>query len=101
MFQWNLQSLEPSECLSDEIMQTCSHSNKVGLFAEIEPCLFPAEIVVHELLTKRGVVLLGAFLLFAPVRLWSWPRFMFCGCFHSSLFSLSCIGDEHVPCILL
>lgn len=38
-----------SECLPNEIMQTCSHSNKVGLFAEIQPRLFPAEIVVRVL----------------------------------------------------
>ena len=80
-----------SECLPDEIMQTCSHSNKVGRFAEIQPRLFPAEIVVCELkpdlVGKGGVVLLGAFLLFAPVRLCSWHCFMFCGCF--SYFSYS------------
>lgn len=80
-----------SECLSNEIMQTCRQSNKVGLFAEIQPRLFPAEIVVSELkadlLKNGGVVLLGAFLLFAPVRLCSWHCFMFCGCFLGSFFS--------------
>lgn len=54
MFQWNRSSLEPSDCLSNEIMQTCCHSNKVGLFAEIQLRLFPAEIVVHDLLTETG-----------------------------------------------
>lgn len=75
----------PFECFSYEIMQTWSHSNKVGLFAEIEPRLFPEEIVVHEILTRRGVVHLGAFLLHAPVRLCSWPCYMSCGCFYSRL----------------
>lgn len=35
-----------SECLPNEIMQTCTHSNKVGQFAEIQPRLFPEEKVV-------------------------------------------------------
>lgn len=33
----------------------------MGLFAEIEPRLFPEEIVAHEILTGRGVVHLGVF----------------------------------------
>lgn len=86
-------------------MQTCSPSNKVGLFAEILPRLFPVEIVVRKLkpdwLREGGVVLLGAFLLFAPVMLCSWHSFMVCGCFLSSLFSLSCKRDKHAPCIPL
>uniref|UniRef100_A0A3P8TWT5 Plectin/eS10 N-terminal domain-containing protein n=1 Tax=Amphiprion percula TaxID=161767 RepID=A0A3P8TWT5_AMPPE len=45
-----------------------------------------------------GVVLLGAFLHFAPVNPSSWHWFMFCGCFLASLFSLSRVRDKHSPC---
>lgn len=79
-----------SECLPNMIMKTCTHSNKVGLLSVIQPRLFPTEIVVCELKPycvcvcvrerKRegGVVLLGGFLLFAPVILCTWHEFMIC-----------------------
>lgn len=94
MLHWNLLSLKPSECFSSDIMQTWSHSNKVGLFAAIEPRPFPKEIVVHEILTGRGVVHLGVFLLLLHItaRLCSQPCFMSRGCFYSSFFSAwSCL----------
>lgn len=43
-----------SECLPNEIMQTCSPSNKVGLFAEIQPRLFPVELDVRARVTTKG-----------------------------------------------
>lgn len=87
-----------SECLPNEITQTCSQSNKVGLFAEIQPRLFPAETVVCELnpdiLSRGGVVLLETFLIFAPERLCSWHCVMLCSCTLQSPFNLSCIKDK-------
>ncbi|KAI4810602.1 hypothetical protein KUCAC02_013540 [Chaenocephalus aceratus] len=46
--EWDHSLDEPEEktwphFIEDEIMQTFSHSDKVGLFAEIQPCLFPTE----------------------------------------------------------
>lgn len=91
---------------ANRIMQTCSPSNKVGLFAEIQPRLLPVETVVRELEPdwRRGEGRCGAFgsisslssskaLLLALVyvlRLFS----------RSSLLSLSHMRDKHahLPC---
>lgn len=87
-----------SECLPNEITQTCSLFNKVGLFSEIQPRLFPAEIVVCELkpdmLSLGGVVPLETFLIFPPERLCSWHCVMLCDYALGSPFNLSCVKDK-------
>lgn len=92
-----------SECLPNEIMQTCSPSNKVGLFAEIQPRLFPVELDVKARVTTRGRC--GAFGSSAPlcssktvlgtVLCCRFLKFIVPAC------SLSCRGDVHTPCTWL
>lgn len=87
-----------SECLPNEIMQTCSPSNKVGLFLEIQPRLFPVELDVRARVTTRGRC--GAFGSSTPLCFsLTVVGTVLCSFFFK--FSLSCRGDVHAPCIPL